>query len=161
MSEDCLTLVIFNSLLISTIAVGRGDYVSSDVPSTCRLFCSARFVKLQGEAVTEWTDLGNLEAFEDFLQNYKSTVTDLEALEDLNLEDLNHDGRDDTSDEYDMMDDVAGGKEARHANKFKAPKRKYMEMLQEVADRKINEICIELDDVEYVSMPLQHSLVGS
>lgn len=78
-------------------------------------------------------------------------MTDLEALEDLNLEDLNHDGRDDTSEEYDMLDDVAGGKESRQATGSKAPKRKYMNILQDVADRKIGEICIELDDVENVS----------
>ena len=52
-----------------------------------------------------------------------------------------------------MMDDVTGGKEARQANRFKAPKRKYMDMLQDVADRKINEVCIELDDVENVGVP--------
>lgn len=51
-----------------------------------------------------------------------------------------------------MMDDVTGGKEARQANRYKAPKRKYMDMLQDVADRKINEVCIELDDVENVSI---------
>ena len=53
-----------------------------------------------------------------------------------------------------MMDDVTGGKEARQANGFKAPKRKYMDMLQDVADRRIDEVCIELDDVENVSMPI-------
>ncbi|KAL9634149.1 MAG: hypothetical protein Q9164_004266 [Protoblastenia rupestris] len=82
-------------------------------------------------------------AFEDFLQNYKSTTTDLDALEDLNL-----DG-DGTSDEYDFMDDVTGGKEARQRNgTSREPKRKYLDMLQKVADRKISEVTIELDDLE-------------
>jgi len=84
-------------------------------------------------------------AFEDFLQNYKSPTTDLEALEDLNL-----DG-DGTSDEYDFMDDVAGGKEARHrGGQAKEPKRKYMEMLQKVTDRQLDEVTIELDDLDNV-----------
>ena len=84
-------------------------------------------------------------AFEDFLQSYKSTTTDLDALEDLNL-----DG-DGTSDEYDFMDDVAGGKETRQRNgTTKEPKHKYMDMLQKVVDRKIKEVTIELDDLENV-----------
>jgi DNA replication licensing factor MCM7 len=69
----------------------------------------------------------------------------------LNLDDVNTDGQDDTSDEYDMLDDVAGGKEARQRNKFRTPKLKYMDMLQQVADRKISEVCIELDDLDNVS----------
>ena len=60
-----------------------------------------------------------------------------------------------------MMDDVAGGKEARQTNKFKAPKRKYMEMLQQVANRKLTEICIELDDVENVSKSLHSHSTSS
>lgn len=103
-------------------------------------------------AIERQTDLLCIAAFEDFLQNYKSTITDLEALGNLNLDDLDHEGHDDTSEEYDMMDDVTGGKEARQANGFKAPRRKYMDMLQDVADRKMNEVCIELDDVENVSV---------
>ena len=140
---------------IWTFIVGRRHHVSVDIQTTCRLYCSARYCRGQSDAVEELADFCSLAAFEDFLQNYKSTATDLEALEDLNLEDLNHDDRDDTSEEYDMMDDVAGGKEARHANKFKAPKRKYMDMLQEVADRKVDEVCIELDDVDNVSLVVQ------
>lgn len=89
-------------------------------------------------------------AFEDFLLNYKTTQTDLDlaatdAFEELNLEE------DGTSDEYDFMDDVAGGKDARHAARQKEPKRKYMDMLQKVADRQIGEVTIELDDLDNVS----------
>lgn len=85
-------------------------------------------------------------AFEDFLLNYKSTTTELDALEDLNLE-----GDDDTSDEYDFMDDVAGGKEARQANaQSRAPKRKYMDMLQDVSDRRLDQVTVELDDLDNV-----------
>jgi DNA replication licensing factor MCM7 len=80
------------------------------------------------------------------LQNYKSTQTDL----DLAVQDLNIDG-DNSSDEYDMLDDVTGGKDAGHPNgQYKEPKRKYMEMLQKVADREIDEVTIELDDLDNV-----------
>ncbi|MCJ1278896.1 Mcm2-7 hexameric complex component [Puttea exsequens] len=87
-------------------------------------------------------------AFEDFLSNYKSTQTDLEiaATDAFQNLDIDEDG---TSDEYDMMDDVTGGKETRQKNAdFKEAKRKYMDMLQRVADREISEITIELDDLD-------------
>ena len=51
------------------------------------------------------------------------------------------------------MDDVAGGKAARHAGQHKEPKRKYMDMLQKVADRQIGEVTIELDDLDNVREP--------
>ena len=83
------------------------------------------------------------------MQNYKSTTTDLDALEDLNL-----DG-DGTSDEYDFMDDVTGEKETRQLNGAgSGPKHKYMDMLQRVVDRKLNQITIELDDLENVCHPV-------
>ena len=91
-------------------------------------------------------------AFEDFLLNYKSTQTDLDLAATDAFEDLNID-EDGTSDEYDFMDDVAGGKAARHAGRHKEPKRKYMDMLQKVADRQIGEVTIELDDLDNVSEP--------
>lgn len=85
-------------------------------------------------------------AFEDFLLNYKSTQTDL----DLAVQDLNIDG-DNTSEEYDMLDDETGGKQARQANgQQKEPKKKYMDMLQKVADRELDEVTIELDDLDNV-----------
>ena len=89
-------------------------------------------------------------AFEDFLLNYKSTQTDLDLAATDAFQDLNIDG-DGTSDEYDFMDDVAGGKEARHPNgQHQEPRRKYMDMLQRVADRTISEVTIELDDLDNV-----------
>lgn len=49
------------------------------------------------------------------------------------------------------MDDVAGGKEARQTNGLsKEPKRKYMVMLQKIADREIDQVTIELDDLDNV-----------
>ena len=51
------------------------------------------------------------------------------------------------------MDDVAGGKEARRPNQpFREPRRKYMDMLQKVADRELDEITIELDDLDNVGL---------
>lgn len=44
------------------------------------------------------------------------------------------------------MDDAAGQSGGRTARR--EPKKKYLEMLQKVADREISEICIELDDLE-------------
>ena len=84
--------------------------------------------------------------------NYKSTQTDLDIAATDAFEDLNID-EDGTSDEYDFMDDVADGKAARHAARQKEPKRKYMDMLQKVADRQIGEVTIELDDLDNVSEP--------
>ncbi|KAL8840443.1 MAG: hypothetical protein Q9170_001319 [Blastenia crenularia] len=86
-------------------------------------------------------------AFEDFLSGYKSTATDLEEPSNA-LRDLNLDG-DNTSDEYDFMDDVAGAKEKEQSNgQSKGGRRKYMDQLQEVVDRKRDEILIELDDID-------------
>ena len=83
------------------------------------------------------------------MQNYKSTTTELDALEDL---DLDGDG---TSDEYDFMDDVTDGKETRQRNSAsREPKRKYMDLLQKVADRQLNEVAIELDDLDNVGFTL-------
>ena len=90
-------------------------------------------------------------AFEDFLTSYKSTTTDLEIPSNA-LQGLNIDGDDDnTSDEYDFMDDVTGPKDKQQPNgQPKGPQKKYIEQLQEVSDRKRNEILIELDDLDNV-----------
>ena len=50
------------------------------------------------------------------------------------------------------MDDVADSNGATRSSRRnrRDPKRKYMEMLQQVADRHISEICIELDDLDTV-----------
>ena len=91
-------------------------------------------------------------AFEDFLLNYKSTQTDLDSAATDAFEDLNID-EDGTSDEYDFMDDVAGGKEARRPlGRPAEARRKYMDMLQKVADRQLNQVTIELDDLDNVSL---------
>lgn len=93
------------------------------------------------------------EAFRDFLENFKSSQSKSEeaaadAIDDLNLEE------DRTSDEYDFMDDVAeaDGSASRRAGRSRPTKRKYMSILQEVADRERSSILIELDDLEEVRL---------
>ena len=99
-------------------------------------------------------------AFEEFLLNYKSTQTDLDTAATDAFQDLYIDG-DGTSDEYDFMDDVAGGKEARRPlGQPPEARRKYVDMLQRVADRQLNQVTIELDDLDNVSL-LQSSWLHS
>jgi DNA replication licensing factor MCM7 len=93
------------------------------------------------------------EAFRDFLENFKSSQSKPEeaaagAIDDLNLEE------DRTSDEYDFMDDVAesDGSASRRAGRSRPTKRKYMSILQEVANRERSSILIELDDLEEVRL---------
>ena len=95
-------------------------------------------------------DLDFQAAFEDFLANYKCTVPTeqlaADALQDLNIDE------DGLSDEYDFMDDVTNGKEPRRrSGQYAEPRRKYMDMLQKVADREISQVTIELDDLDNVS----------
>lgn len=87
-------------------------------------------------------------AFRDFLENFKSFEEETVAEE---LEDLQLNG-DNTSDEYDFMDDAEEGRDRqrRRRQRDQEPKRKYMKMLQQVADRKQNSILVELDDLEKV-----------
>lgn len=94
-----------------------------------------------------------LEAFKDFLKHFKTFESASESAATEAIQDLHIDG-DTTSDEYDFMDDVeqngAGGRTERRRRE---PKQKYMQVLQEVADRERNQILIELDDLETVSKP--------
>ncbi|EFW99975.1 DNA replication licensing factor [Grosmannia clavigera kw1407] len=80
-----------------------------------------------------------------FLSDFKSTPEHaiVHALGNINIDD------DDLSDEYDFMDED-GGAAARRAQERAArrkPQYKYRELLQGLADRKINEIVVDLDDV--------------
>lgn len=83
-----------------------------------------------------------LEAFKDFLKHFKSFDSS-EAIEDLHI-----DG-DDLGDGYDLMDDAEDG--AQSGRRKREPKNKYMQILQEVANRERNHILIELDDLDSVS----------
>jgi len=59
---------------------------------------------------------------------------------------------DDLSDEYDFMDEDEDAQQQRAQEKARRrlPQHKYKQLLQQVADRKIDEVCIELDDLASV-----------
>lgn len=88
-------------------------------------------------------------AFEDFLDKFETSKTseDLaaEAIDNLNLDE------DHTSDEYDFMDDVANGDSTTTRRQ---KKRKYRDMLQDVANRECSNILVELDDLKEVRFTL-------
>ncbi|KAJ5931723.1 hypothetical protein N7516_006212 [Penicillium verrucosum] len=97
-----------------------------------------------------------LNGFKDFLKGFKtfqssSEAAATEALEDLNIDD----GQ--TSDEYDFMDDAdeTNGANTRGARRHREPKLKYMQILQDIANRDTSNILIELDDLSVFekSMP--------
>ncbi|KAL2360553.1 Mcm2-7 hexameric complex component [Blastomyces dermatitidis] len=85
------------------------------------------------------------ELFKDFLETFKSFESASEAAATEAIEGLHIDG-DVMSDEYDFMDDVDG--QRTRTTRSKGPKLKYMQMLQEVADRTRSNILIELDDLD-------------
>ena len=76
----------------------------------------------------------------DFLQNFKSSST--EAVEQLESLNINGDG---DSDEYDMVDDSDDPAPGASQSRSKV---KYMQMLQDVADRERTDIIIDLNDLE-------------
>jgi len=77
------------------------------------------------------------------LQNFKSSSTETEdALENLRL-----DG-DGTSEEYDFMDDADDNANARRRGRAPRSKAKYMNMLQDVANRAKSQILVDLDDLQ-------------
>jgi len=90
------------------------------------------------------------EAFRDFLQNFKtsqskSEVAAADAIDEFNPEE------DRTSDEYDFIDDMEEDDgRSKRAFRSQPAKRKYVSLLQEVADRERNNILIELDDLAEV-----------
>lgn len=94
-------------------------------------------------------------AFENFLTTYECTTPDLttNALESLNIEE------EEFSDEYVMVDNDGDGKGgARRPGQSGTSKKKYMEMLQQVADRQVSEVMIELDDLENVGSPDERTM---
>lgn len=89
------------------------------------------------------------EAFEHFLTDFKTSPqeTITTALGNITI------NEDDLSDDYDFMDedDEAGQQRRRQQRRgAKEPVHKYKLMLQELADRKTNEVAIELDDIHTV-----------
>ncbi|KAF9241006.1 hypothetical protein DTO006G1_9083 [Penicillium roqueforti] len=88
-----------------------------------------------------------LNSFKDFLKGFKTFQSSSEAAATEALEDLNID--DGTSDEYDFMDDAdeTNGANTRGARRHREPKLKYMQILQDIANRDKSNILIELDDL--------------
>ncbi|KAI0596622.1 DNA replication licensing factor mcm7 [Biscogniauxia sp. FL1348] len=84
-------------------------------------------------------------AFEDFLQNFKTSPeqTLTHAIGQINIDE------DDLSDEYDFMDEDDNARERRRRERAssKLPKHKYADMMQKLADRSIDEVLIEMDDI--------------
>lgn len=105
---------------------------------------------LQYQAPVDYA--AQLDAFKDFLQHFKTLQSTSEAAATEAMEDLNIDG-DRTSDEYDFMDDVDDeGAGTRGASRRREPKLKYMQILQDIANREASNIVIELDDLDVVSV---------
>ena len=98
---------------------------------------------LQHKALADYKK--QAEAFESFLEKFETSKTSPDAATEA-IDSLNLDG-DHTSDEYDFMDDVGDGNGSAPRRR---PKRKYMDMLQEVANRVRPDILIELDDLQEV-----------
>ncbi|RYP74362.1 hypothetical protein DL771_003029 [Monosporascus sp. 5C6A] len=84
-------------------------------------------------------------SFEDFLEKFKTSPeqTITHAIGQINIDE------DDLSDDYDFMDqdDEAHQQRQRERTATKQPKHKYADMMQKLADRTIDEVLIELDDV--------------
>ena len=89
-----------------------------------------------------------LEAFTAFLDKFETSKTASDEAAEA-IDGLHIDG-DHTSDEYDFMDDAAAGDAEQSRRAGRRPKRKYMEMLQEVADRERTNVLVELDDLREV-----------
>lgn len=88
------------------------------------------------------------------MSTYESTQSDLDAAATDALEGLNID-EDADSDDFVMVDGEENGRGARRKpGQFEDPKKKYMNLLQQVADRQISEVKIELDDLKAVRFPL-------
>ncbi|KAK0618047.1 MCM2/3/5 family-domain-containing protein [Bombardia bombarda] len=84
-------------------------------------------------------------AFENFLTDFKTSPQEAitHALENITIDE------DDLSDEYDFMDEDEGAQAQRQREKQqrRAPHHKYKDILQDLADRKVNEIVVDLDDL--------------
>jgi DNA replication licensing factor MCM7 len=93
------------------------------------------------------------EAFREFLQEFKSSQSTSEEAATEAIDGLHIDG-DRTSDEYDFMDDSEENENrsgSRRDGGAQRDKRKYMALLQDIADRVKTNIVIELDDLDLVS----------
>ncbi|KAK9436358.1 DNA replication licensing factor mcm7 [Metarhizium brunneum] len=85
-------------------------------------------------------------AFEEFLNDFKTSSpehTITTAMGDITIDD------DDLSDGYDFMDedDESGDRRRQEKANKRIPQHKYKDLLQQLADRTIDEITIDLDDL--------------
>jgi DNA replication licensing factor MCM7 len=88
-------------------------------------------------------------AFESFLKEFKTSPehTLTTALGNITIDE------DELSDDYDFMDEDEQTRDRRQEEraKRKTPQYKYNDMLQLLADRKVDEFAIDLDDLATVS----------
>lgn len=109
-----------------------------------------RRIRVREASIAIPPDTNNeLGAFEEFLQNFKSSPASAlaSALDGMNIDE------DDFSDEYDFMDDddeEAQNTRRKTKTQAKQPSLKYKDLLQKVADRYEDEITIDLDDLAKV-----------
>ncbi|KAJ9142117.1 DNA replication licensing factor MCM7 [Pleurostoma richardsiae] len=100
-------------------------------------------------ALLQWKAPVNYEAqqsaFEAFLQDFKTSPEQAitHALGNINIDE------DDLSDEYDFMDEDEDAQQRRQQEKARQrlPQYKYKDMLQKLADRQLDEVLIDLDDL--------------
>ncbi|KAI0910524.1 DNA replication licensing factor mcm7 [Ustulina deusta] len=100
-------------------------------------------------ALLQYRNIVNYEAqqaaFENFLGKFKTSPEQslTHAIGQINIDE------DDLSDEYDFMDDDDDAHEQRRRDKTasKQPTHKYIDMMQKLADRSIDEVLVELDDL--------------
>lgn len=88
--------------------------------------------------------------FKTFLQDFKASPADsiTHALGGMNIEE------EDLDDEYDFMDDDNEDEDRRRQERAnrKKPYHKYKDLMQQLANRDIDEVLIELDDIAQVCM---------
>lgn len=99
--------------------------------------------------IDERTDRGLPAAFKSFLQDFKASPADslTHALGGMEITE------DDLDDEYDFMDDDDEDDERRQQQRAdrKKPYHKYKDIMQQLANRKVDEVLVDLDDISQVS----------
>ncbi|KAK3341679.1 MCM2/3/5 family-domain-containing protein [Lasiosphaeria hispida] len=109
---------------------------------------------LSYRAPVDYSD--QLTAFESFINDFKTSPeeTITTALGDINIDE------DDLSDEYDFMDEDDDAQARRQLEKARkrTPRHKYKDLLQELADRKIDEVVIDLDDLYSFEQDMDENL---
>nr|AHL18130.1 DNA replication licensing factor [Remersonia thermophila] len=96
-----------------------------------------------------------LTAFQNFLSDFKASAQDTitTVLGNINLDDF--------SDDDDFMDEDGANaprRSQRAAKQKEAPRHKYKDMLQQLADRKISQVVIDLDDLAAYEKDLNEGL---